>query len=98
MPGLPPRTDPDWDWEANDPAYQVRYLVKRPAYEFILAVPTDHPLFRSADSAFFQVRFKDRCQPHCLVLNRQELEDFYQSLGQLIEYIRIERARRHKVS
>jgi hypothetical protein len=26
------------------------------------------------------------------------LEDFYQSLGQLIEYIRIERARRHKVS
>ena len=55
---------------------------------------TDHRLSLSADRPLFQVRFKDQRQAHDVVLNLDELEDFYAGLGQLVEYIKTERDRR----
>jgi hypothetical protein len=93
MPGSPDRMDSGCNWEAMGANYQVMYLVKRPSYEFVFAIPTGYPLVRGVEHAVFQVRFKAQAQTESFVLKLQELEDFYEGLGQLMEYIRIERQR-----
>jgi hypothetical protein len=90
MPGSPDCMDSGCNWDAIGASYQVMYLVKRPSYEFVYAIPTGHPIFRSVERAFFHVRFKDRPQTGSFVLNLEELEDFYDGLRQLVEYIRTE--------
>jgi hypothetical protein len=94
MHGSPKRLDADSAWVSQRATYQVMYLVKRPSYEFSLAIPEGCPLVRSADRAVFQMRFRDQHQPHGFVLNAEELEDFYEGLGRLVEYIKAERERR----
>jgi hypothetical protein len=96
MPDSPHPMGTDSHWELNDSAYQVMYLVKRPAYEFALAIPEALPLFQSADRTFVQVRFRGRCQSQSFVLSWEELEDLYQGLSQLVEYLRTERERCRK--
>lgn len=54
------------------------YLAKRPSYEFMFAIPEDHPLFLNADRALFRMRFRNQRQTHDIVLNLDELEDFYE--------------------
>jgi hypothetical protein len=93
MPGSPKRREVDSAWESHRATYQVMYLAKRSSYEFIFAIP-DHPPFLSADRPLFQMRFKDQRQAHDVVLNLDELEDFYEGLSQLVEYIKAERERR----
>jgi hypothetical protein len=87
------RMDADSAWKSQRAAYQVIYLVKRPAYEFSFAIPEGRPLALSADRAVFQMRFRDQHRPHSFVLNLEELEDFYDGLSQLVAYIEIERER-----
>ena len=94
MPGYPKRMEIDTDWISHRATYQVMYLAKRPSYEFMFAIPEDHQRFLSADRPLFQVRFKDQRQTHDVVLNLDELEDFYAGLSQLVEYIKTERERR----
>jgi hypothetical protein len=94
MPGSPKRMEAESAWKSHRATYQVMYLAKRPSYEFMFAIPEDHRLFLSADRPLFQVRFKDQHQAHDVVLNLDELEDFYEGLSQLVEYIKIERERR----
>ncbi len=72
------------------------YIVKRPAYEFVFAVPKAPPLFLGTERAFFQVRFKDTPEPQGFVLSPEELEDFSAGLNQLMEYVRTERNRKSK--
>jgi hypothetical protein len=93
MPGSPNRMDADAAWQSHQATYQVMYLVKRPSYEFMLAIPEDHPLFLSADRAVFRMRFRHQRQTHDVVLNLDELEDFYERLSQLVDYIKVERER-----
>jgi hypothetical protein len=83
--------DADSVWKSRRATYQVVYLAKRPSYEFSFAIPEDRPLIFSADQALFQMRFRDQHQPHGFVLNLEELEDLYEGLSQLLEYIRAER-------
>jgi hypothetical protein len=94
MPRSPKRTDADSAWKSPSATYQVMYLAKRPSYEFIFIIPEDRSLFLSADQALFQLRFKDQRQAHDVVLNLDELEDFCEGLGQLVEYLKVERERR----
>jgi hypothetical protein len=94
MPGSRKRMDTDATWKSEGATYQVMYLAKRPSYEFVFAIPEDHRLFLSTDRALFQLRFKDRRQTHEVVLKMDELEDFYEKLGQLVDYIKAERERR----
>jgi hypothetical protein len=90
MPGSPDGMNSGCNWEAMGTNYQVMYLVKRPSYEFVFAIPTGHPLSRSVERAFFQVRFKDQPQTGSFVLSLEELEGFHEGLSQLIEYITAE--------
>jgi hypothetical protein len=94
MPGSPKRMEVDSVWKSYGATYQVMYLAKRPSYEFIFAIPENPRLFLSADRPVFQVRFKDQRQAHDIVLDLDELEDFYAGLSQLVEYIKTERERR----
>jgi hypothetical protein len=94
MPGSPKRIDADFVWKSPRVPYQVMYLAKHPSYEFIFAIPEEHPLFFGADQALLQMRFKEQRQAHDVVLNLDELEDFYQGLSRLVEYIKAERERR----
>jgi len=94
MPGSPKHMEVDSVWKDSQVTYQVMYLAKRPSYEFIFAIPEDQRPSLSADRPLFQVRFKDQRQAHDVVLNLDELEDFYAGLGQLVEYIKAERDRR----
>ena len=96
MPGSPKRMEVDSAWKSCRPTYQVMYLAKCPSYEFILAVPEDHQRFFGPDRPLFQVRFKDQRQAHDVVLDLDELEDFYAGLSQLVDYIKIERERRSR--
>jgi hypothetical protein len=96
MPSSPKRMEPDPAWKSDRATYQIMYLAKRPSYEFIFAIPENHPLFLSAEQALFQLRFKDQRQAHEIVLTLAELEDFYDKLSQLVEYIRAERERRSR--
>jgi hypothetical protein len=73
--------------------YHVVYLVKRPAYEFIFAVPKTPPLLSSAKQAFFQVHFRPQNEPQGIILTLDELQDFYESVSQLMDYVQLERER-----
>jgi hypothetical protein len=95
MAGSANRMDADRDWESHGPTYQVMYLVKRPGYDFIFAIPTNYSLFRNADRAILQVCFKDQRQSHSFVLNLEELQDFYNGLSHFVEYLRAEREKRY---
>jgi hypothetical protein len=85
--------DADSAWKSRRAAYQVAYLARRPSYEIIFAIP-ENPLFLSIDRPLVQMRFTEQPQVHDVVLHLDELEDFYQGLRQLVQYIRAERERR----
>lgn len=85
----------DVEWERIEQTHQVVYLVKRAAYEFAFRVPKTRVGFLGAARAFFHVRFtKETRQPQSVVLSLEELEDFYDGLSGLMEYLRYERERR----
>ena len=94
MPGSPKHIDADVAGKSPRATYQVMYLAKRPSYEFVLAIPEDHPCPLNADQALVQMRFKDQHQAQDCVLDLKALEDFYEGLSQLVEYIKAERGRR----
>jgi hypothetical protein len=94
MAGSPNHTDADRGWESHETTYHIMYRVKRPRYDFIFAIPLDYPLYLDADRAILQVCFKGQCQSNSGVLDLEELQDFYDSLGHLVEYIRVEREKR----
>jgi hypothetical protein len=94
MPGSPKRIDADAAGKSHRATYQVMYLAKRPSYEFVLAIPEDHPRPLNADRVLVQMRFKDQHQAQDFVLDLNTLEDFYESLSQLVDYLKAERERR----
>ncbi len=94
MPGSPDDMGSGCNWEAMGANYQVMYLVKRPSYEFVFAIPTGYPLFHGVERAFVQIRFKAQSRIGSSVLKLEELEDFYEGLDQFMEYIRTERQKR----
>ncbi len=96
MAGSQKRPDAEAIRQSPPVTYQVMYMAKRPSYEFVLAIPEDHATSLDAERALIQMRFKDRADPQELVLNLEELEDFYTGLSQLIDYIRVEREKRYR--
>ena len=91
MTGSPDPINADSDRERDAHAYQVVYLAKRPTYEFIFAVPEAQPPDLNEGSAVFQVHSRHRPQGQGFILDLQGLEDFYESLSRLMEYVRLER-------
>jgi hypothetical protein len=94
MPGSPKRIETKASGKFQRATYQLMYLAKRPSYEVILASSKDHPPFLSADRISVQIQFRNQQQTQELVFNLQEFEAFYESLGQLVEYIKTEHERR----
>jgi hypothetical protein len=81
----------DFDGEREAKLYEIVYLIKRPEYEFVFSVPTAHPADLREASALFQLRFRKPHPEREVVLDLKALEDFYESLSRLMEYINIER-------
>jgi hypothetical protein len=81
----------DFDEEREAKLYEVVYLIKRPGYEFAFSVPTAHPADLRETSALFQLRFRKPHPEREVVLDLKALEDFYESLSRLMEYVNIER-------
>ena len=83
--------DTDFDRERDANMYEIVYSIKRPGYEFVFSVPTAHTAGVSDASALFQLRFRKPHQEREVVLDLKALEDFYESLSRLMEYVNIER-------
>ena len=81
----------DFDQERDANMYEIVYLIKRPGYEFVYSVPTAHTADGSDAPALFQLRFRQPHQEREVVLDLKALEDFYESLSRLMEYVSIER-------
>jgi hypothetical protein len=82
--------DSDFDRVRDASAHQIVYLVRRPGYEFVLSIATTRVTNPSGEQARFQARFGDQHQGQEFVLTLEVLEDFYESLSRLMEYVRIE--------
>jgi hypothetical protein len=96
MPGSPKRIETNAVGKSQQATYQMMYLAKRPSYDLILAIPEDPPTLPSADRIVVQMRFRDQGQTQELEFNLEELEAFYESLSQLVEYIKAEREKRFR--
>jgi hypothetical protein len=70
------------------------YLVKRPAYTFILAVLRTLPPTLGAALASFRIRLTDKGQISDIALSLTELTALYKDLSQLMEYMLQEREKR----
>jgi hypothetical protein len=84
---LPERPDGDIDWKHLEDNYHVVYLVKRPAYTFVLAVPRALPPTLGPALAFFRIRPTETCQTGDIALGLRELSDLHRDLHQLMEYM-----------
>ena len=91
MTQSPEHLDTDFDRERDANMYEIVYLIKRPGYEFVFSVPTTRIADLSDVSALFQLRFRKPHQEREVVLDLKALEDFYESLSRLMEYVNIER-------
>jgi hypothetical protein len=83
--------DTDFDREHDAHMYEIVYVIKRPGYEFVLSVPAAHTTDLTDASARFQLRFRGPHREREVVLDLKALEDFYESLSCLMDYVSIER-------
>ena len=91
MTRSPEHLDTDFDRERDANVYQTVYLTRRPGYEFAFSVPTTPAAYLSGAQAFLRVHFRKLPQGREFVLDLKALEDFYESLSRLMEYVSIER-------
>jgi hypothetical protein len=88
--------DTKYDWGRIRETHEMIYLVKQSSYEFCLAVPRRQVTHLSEGRPLLQVRFKEQCQMPGLVLKIEEMEDFFDGLSRLMEYVRDEETRRQE--
>jgi hypothetical protein len=81
----PLRADVDREREAV--IGDIVYLVRRSRYEFVLTVPQGWPHGLDGGRVLFQAHFRDQHDGQGVTLDLAGLTDFYESLGQLMEYI-----------
>jgi hypothetical protein len=91
---FPKRPDGEIDWEYLKDSHYVAYLVKRPAYTFVLAMPRTLPPTLDATLPSFRIRSTDTRQTGDIALGMSELADLFEDLHQLMEYMRQERENR----
>src|SRR5882724_4290223 len=88
--------DTEYDWGHIMETHEIMCLVKRSLYEFCFAVPTRQVAQLSAERPLLQVRFKGQCQISDLIFEIDEVEDFFDGLSRLMEYVHAEEARRQE--
>jgi len=72
-------------WEQIAETHEILYLVKRPSYEFLFAVPRKGATSLHDNQPVFLTRVKDRCQLPGFTLEMSEMKDFYDGLSTLID-------------
>jgi hypothetical protein len=90
----PHKTETKFSGEGIPATHEIVYLVRRPLYEFCLAIPKSQAIFEGNGGPLFQVRFTGQNQLHTLVLKMSETEDFFDGLSRLMDYIHAEAAKR----
>jgi len=90
----PEHADTEFDWDRLKDTHEIMYAVKRAAYEFCLAVPKRRATHLREERPLVHVRFKDQGQMPGLVLEIGQMEDFFEGLCRLMEYVRAEEAKR----
>jgi hypothetical protein len=85
-----------FDWDHILESYEIMYLVKRSSYEFLFAVPKRGISYLGEERSLFQVRFKEQSQILGFVLDIDEMEDFYEGLSRLMEYVQVEQSKRQE--
>jgi hypothetical protein len=93
---FPHKTETEFSREGIPATHEIVYLVKRPSYEFCLAIPKSRATFESNGGTLFQVRFTGQSQLHALVLKMGGTEDFFDRLSRLMDYINNEVAKRQE--
>jgi hypothetical protein len=96
MRSSPENVNTEYDWGRIMETHEIMYLVKRSSYEFCLVVPRRQVTHPSEGRPLLQVRFKEQCQTSGLVLKIEEMEDFFDGLSRLMEYVRAEEDRRQE--
>jgi hypothetical protein len=86
----------EYDWRHIMESHEIMYIVKRPSYEFCFAMPRRQAAQLSAGRPLLQVHFKGQCQIFELILEIDEVEDFFDGLSRLMEYVHAEEARRQE--
>jgi hypothetical protein len=92
----PENVDTEFEWQSIMETYEIMYLVRRPAYEFCLAVPRRRSTPQIEERPLLHVRFKDHYQLPGLVLEVGQIEDFFEGLSRLMEYVHAEEAKRQE--
>jgi hypothetical protein len=92
----PETVNSEIDRERRIDIHEIMYLVKRPLYDFCLTVPRMGATGQGNGRPLLQVRFKDQCLKPDFVLEIDEMEDFFEDLCQLMEYVRAEKVRRQE--
>jgi hypothetical protein len=90
----PENVDTEFDLDRLRETHEIMYVVKRPAYEFCFAVPRNQANRVGEEGPLLHVRFKDQAQMPGLVLEIGQMEDFFEGLSRLMEYVRAEQAKR----
>ena len=82
------------DWEHLEDSHHVVYLVKRPAYALVLAMPRTPPATSGEAQASCRLRLMDTRQTCDIALGLSQLVNLYEDLHQLLEYMLQEREKR----
>jgi hypothetical protein len=90
----PGNVDAEFDWDHLSESHEIMYIVKRPAYEFCFAIPRKQANRMDEERSLLCVRFKDQGQMPGLVLEIGQMEDFFEWLSRLMEYVRAEGTKR----
>jgi hypothetical protein len=92
----PENVDTEIDQQRIMENYEIMYLARRPSYEFCLAIPRGRATHSGEERPLLHMRFKDQCQMPGLVLEVGQMEDFFEGLSRLMEYVRAEEAKRQE--
>ena len=92
----PENVDTEFDRHPIMETHDIMYLARRPSYEFCLAIPRERATHSGEERPLQHVRFKDQCQMPGLVLEVDKMEDFFEGLSGLMEYVRAEEAKRQE--
>jgi hypothetical protein len=96
MTRSPEHLDTDFDRERDANVNQIVYFTRRPSYELVFSVPSKRAPYLSGAQALLQVRFRKLSQGQEFVLDLKTVEDFYESLSHLMEYLSIEQQKHQR--
>lgn len=89
--GSKPHHVPGHQRHEASPMGDVIYLIKRPGYAFMLRRPTTPSRSVNEAKGSWHIHFCDRHGRQAGILDLEGLQDLYDNLGQLLEYLHTER-------